>query len=308
MRSIELNEKSLKKHSRFLTFKSDFSAWLLLLPAVLCIYFFILRPQIMGFYWSFFDMRGFNVEEFVGFDNYKRVLSDTAFLKTFANTWMYVLWSIVVGFIIPFVIALIMDELMHFRNFTRILVYLPAVMPVAAVSLLWYFVYYPDESGLLNSIIVKLGGSPYSWLQDARFTILYIIITMTWAGMGGTAIYYFSGLQGVNRELYEAAVIDGAGFFKRIFTITVPQMSGMLILFFIRQIIAVFNVLEQPMQMTGGGPNNASITLGLLNYRYGFVLHRPQFAMALGVIMFLILSVFTVIYFIVDKKLEENRM
>lgn len=306
-----LNETKLKKQKKrnnIFSFKKDFSAWLLILPALLVIYFLVIRPQIMGVYWSFFDMNGFNPQSFVGLENYKKVITDTVFVKTFLNTCQYVLWSLVIGFPIPFVIAIIMNELLHCRRLTRVVVYMPGIMPVVAVSLMWYFIYYPDASGLLNVFLGKLGMEPYSWLQDSRFTILYIVISMTWSGMGATAIYYFSGLQGVNRELYEAAIIDGAGFFKRVRYVTIPQMSGMLILFLIRQIIGVFNVMDQPMQMTDGGPNNASVTLGLMNYRYGFVLNKPQLAMAQGVLMFLFLTIFAVIYFKVNKKIEEGQM
>lgn len=303
-----MKRKNVSLGNEVMSLKKDISAWILILPALFCIFFFILRPQILGVYWSFFDMKGFTATDFVGFDNYRRVLTDTAFLQTFTNTWIYVILSIALGFFIPFIVAVVMNEMLHMTKLIRVVVYLPSVMPAVAVSLLWYFLYYPDEMGLLNMFLSKFGLEPYGWLQDSRFTILYIIISMTWSGMGGTAIYYFSGLQGINHELYEAAIMDGAGFFRRIFVVTIPQMSGMLILFLIRQIIGVFNVMEQPMQMTGGGPNNASMTLGLLNYRYGFVLKKPQFAMALGVIMFVFLLAFAIIYFKVNKRLEENQM
>lgn len=300
--------KKKKKKLGVLSFKKDFSAWILILPALLCIYFIVLRPMVLGIYWSFFDMKGFTVQEFVALENYRKIVTDTVFVKTFYNTCQYVFWSLLIGFPIPFAIAVIMNELLHFRKAMRIMVYLPVIMPAVAVSLLWYFIYYPDASGLLNMLLGKFGIEPYVWLQDSRFTILYIVISMTWSGMGATAIYYFSGLQGINGELYEAAIIDGAGFFARVRHITIPQMSGMLILFLIKQIINVFSVMEQPMQMTDGGPNNASVTLGLMNYRYGFVLNKPQLAMAQGVIMFLFLAIFAVIYFRVNKKIEEGQM
>lgn len=286
----------------------DFEAWLLILPSLIFIYFLIIRPMIFGTWLSFFDMNGFTPKSFVGLDNYKRVITDTGFLQTFKNTWLYVFWSLLIGFITPFIVAVMMNEIIHLRRFTRTIVYLPSVMPVVAVSMLWYFLYFPDGSGMINMFLSKLGIEPYQWLQDPKFTILWIVVSMTWSAMGATAIYYFSGLQGVNRELYEAAMIDGAGFFQRLRVVTIPHMSGMLSLFFVRQIIGVFSIMEQPLQMTDGGPNNASVTLGLLNYRYAFVYGKPQLAMALGVIMFLILSVFTILYFKMNKRIEESQM
>lgn len=276
-----------------------------MIPALICIYFSIIRPQVLGAAWSFFDMRGYDPIKFVGLANYKRVLSNTIFLKTLLNTLKYVGFSLI-GFVVPIIVAIVMNELIHFRRMTRVFVYFPSVIPAVAVSLLWYFMYYPDASGLLNMVLSKFGIEPYIWLQDGRFTILYIVISMTWSGMGSTAIYYFSALQGVNRELYEAAVIDGAGYFSRIRVVTMPYMSGMIILFLVRKIIAVFSILEQPLQMTDGGPNNASMSLGLLNYRYAFMDGQPQLALALGVIMFLMMSVLTYAYIKLNKKMGEG--
>ncbi len=299
--------KKIKKGARIIgIIRHDTGAWLLILPALLCVYFSIVRPQALACVWSFFDMKGYTPTKFAGLDNYRVVLTDTAFLKTFFNTLLYVGYSLVVGFIPPVIVALVMNELVHLRKLTRVVVYLPSVIPAVAVSLLWYFMYSPDQTGLLNIIIMKMGGEPYAWLQDARYTILYIVISMAWSATGGTAIYYFAALQGVNREMYEAAVIDGAGFLGRLRVVTLPYLSGAILLFLVRHVIGVFSIMEQPLQMTDGGPNNASVSLGLLNYRYAFSDGRPQYAMALGVIMFIILMAATAGYFKLSNKVEDS--
>lgn len=286
--------------------KRDVSAWILILPALLLIYLCILRPQIMGTYWSFFDMKGYKVQEFVGLENYRTVWADSMFLKTLWNTCQYVLWSILVGYFLPIVIAILLNEMVHLRNTYRVLIYFPSILPAAGVALLWYLMYYPDAGGLLNMVGGFFGLEPYVWLQDGKWTILYIIISMTWSGCGSSVLYYFAALQGVSRELYEASIIDGAGFVRRIRTITLPHIAGISLLFLVRQIIGVFSVMEQPLQMTDGGPNGASTSLGLLAYRYGFVSIKPDLAMAVGVIMFLILVVITCFYFYLDKKIERQ--
>ena len=153
-----------------------------------------------------------------------------------------------------------------------------------------------------------MGFGSYVWLQDARWTIPFIVLSMTWHGAGATTLYYFAALQGVSRELYEAAMIDGAGFFRRIRTVAIPHISVISLLFLVRQILGVFTVMEQPLQMTDGGPNNASMSLGLQTYKYAFVQNRPQLAMALSVIMFLILCLATLFYFRMEKKLSDNIM
>ena len=288
----------------------DLNAWILLLPMFICIYYFTLRPQILSIYWSFHKMVMYQPQEFVGLKNYITVLSRPDFLQTVKNTLTYVAYSMLIGFPLPFILALIMNELVHFRKTTRVLVYFPSIMPAMAVSLLWVFIYNPSSGGLMNMILGKLGIEPYQWLQDSRFTILWIIISMTWNGCGATALYYFAAMQGINRELYEAALIDGAGYWRRVKIVTLPYMYGMLILFGVKQIIGVFNVMEQVLQMTGGGPNNASVTLGLLNYRYAFENggRNAQYALALGVMMFIFLSIVAILYFRLDKKIQENQL
>ena len=300
-----------KKRNGFKSFLTrDLSAWMLLIPMIFCVFFFTLRPQVLSVYWSFHKMVMYVPKEFVGLKNYITVLSRPDFLRTVSNTFTYVIYSLVIGFPIPFILALIMNELVHMRKLTRVLVYLPNLMPAMATSLLWVFIYNPSSAGLMNMILGQFGIEPYQWLQDSKFTILWIIISMTWNGCGVTALYYFAAMQGINREIYEAALMDGAGYWKRVGVVTMPYMYGMLILFGAKQIIGVFNIMEAVLQMTGGGPNNASVTLGLLNYRYAFENggQNAQYALALGVMMFIFLTIVAVLYFILDKKIQENQI
>lgn len=294
------------KIKRMQKLKNNLAAWLLLLPLILIMYLWVWRPTVMGMVWSTFKMKGYTPKSFIGLKNYIDVITDTEFLPILWNTLKYVLYSLLVGFIPPVFVAIMINEIMHCKNMFRIIIYLPAVIPGIAANLMWYFLYYPDETGLLNQIMMKLGASPYAWLNDPKFTILYIVIAMTWSGFGGTMILYYAALQSVSRELYEAATIDGAGMARRLWYVTLPQIAGVLVLCFVNQIIAVFQVLDQPMVMTGGGPKNASISIGFQLYRYGFVNGRAGHAMALGTIIFVILMIATCFYFYANKKIEEN--
>lgn len=118
-------------------------------------------------------------------------------------------------------------------------------------------------------------------------------------------IMYLASLQGINRELYEAARIDGAGFWGRIRYVLFPHMRGIVLLMAIRQIISVFQITEQPMTMTGGGPNGASMSLGLQMYNYAFKFGQTDRSLAVGVIMFVILIGLTVVYFKLEKKYSD---
>lgn len=298
--------KNAQKIKRVQRIKNDISAWLLLLPLILLMYLFVWRPTVMGGVWSFFKMKGYTPTEFIGLRNYIEVITDTEFLPTLLNTVKYVFWSLIIGYIPPVIVAIMINEVMHFKSGFRVIIYLPAVIPGIAANLMWYFMYFPDKSGLLNQILGIFGMQPYTWLNDPNFTILYIIIAMTWSGFAGTMILYYASLQAVSTELYEAATIDGAGMLRRMWNVTLPQISGTLLLTFVNQIIGVFQVLDQPMIMTQGGPNNASTSVGYQLYKYGFVNGRAGHAMALGVIIFLILLIATAFYFKLNKKVEES--
>lgn len=301
-----LERKQKRKKINMHRLRDNLDGWILMLPAVIILYLMVWRPTVMGGIWSMFKMKGYTPTEFVGFRNFVEVVKDTQFFPTLINTVEYVVWSLVIGFLPPLIIAIMLNEMVIFKNGFRVLTYLPALIPTVAALLIWYYMYYPDQSGLLNMLLIKLGFEPYTWLNDGRFTILYIIIAKTWSAFPPTMLLYYASVQSISSELYEAAIIDGAGIFRRLSCVTFPQMSGILLLNFIRQMISVFQIMEEPLAMTGGGPNGASISLGYQLYKYGFVNNRAGHAMALGAIIFFLLIIFTCSYFYFNKRVEEN--
>lgn len=284
----------------------DIRAWFIMLPMIIVFYLFVWRPTVMGAWWSFHGMKGYSPQEFIGLRNYIEVITDTQFPRVMWNTVQYVLWSLVIGYLPPLAVAMALNEVIYGKSLFRTIIYLPVVIPGIAAMLMWYFIYFPDQTGLLNQVIMTFGFEPQKWLNDPDMVIVLLIIQMTWKGFGGAVLMYFAALQGVSVELYEAATIDGAGMLKKIRYVTIPQISGVLLLTFVNQIIGVFQVLQEPMTMTGGGPDGASISLGYQLYRYGFVSGRAGHAMALGVIIFAILMVLTVVYNVMDKRIQEN--
>ncbi len=279
-----------------------------MLPMVIILYLFVWRPTVLGAVWSFFRMRAYTVLDFCGIENYVKVLTHTQFVPMLINTVKYVFWSFVIGFLPPLFIAIMINEMVHFKNAFRVIIYIPAVIPGIAAMLMWYFIYYPDKTGLLNMVLAKFGMQPHRWLNDPNFTIIGIIIYTTWKGFAGTMLLYYAALQGVSTELYEAALIDGAGPFKRLWNVTRPAIEGLLLLNVVRQIIGVFQIMQEPLAMTGGGPDGASTSLSYQLYQYGFNSGGKGTgqAMALGMIIFLILIVFTVFYFWLNRKVEDR--
>lgn len=291
-----------------LKIRDNIDAWVLMLPMVVVLYLFVWRPTVFGGVWSFFRMKAYTAIEFCGLDNYIRVLTHTQFVPMLVNTVEFVFWSLIIGFLPPLFIAIMLNEMVHFKSGFRVLIYIPAVIPGIAAMLMWYFIYYPDRSGLLNSLLAMFGAEPFGWLNNQSFVIIGLVIYMSWKGFAGTMLLYISVLQGVSVEIYEAALIDGAGPFKRLWHVTRPAIEGLLLLNVVRQIISVFQVMEVPLAMTGGGPNGASSTLSYQLYQYGFNSGGKGTgqAMAMGVIIFLILIVLTIFYFIINRKVEDR--
>lgn len=255
--------------------------------------------------YSFFKLDNYVPKRFVGFDNYRDVITDMLFIKTLANSVKYVVWSLVIGFVPPILFAVMLNETVHMNSFLKFSIYFPQIVPAVAAALIWYFLYLPGNSGVLNIILEKIGLPANQWLQNSKQTIPLIVVMMTWQGCGGAMILYLAALQGINQELYEAAKLDGAGIFSRFKSVTLPTIFPIIFLQLVRQIIGVFQVMTEPMTMTGGGPNNASISLNLQGFIYAFQNFQPEKAMALGVITFLILMVVTAFYFKAQKKYGE---
>lgn len=285
--------------------KKNLVGWLMLLPTVLFAYLIVWRPTVMGFYSSLFKMQGSARIQFVGLQNYIEIITDTNFLTVLANTFKYTGYSLLIGFLPPLVIAILLNEVRKGQYLFRMGMYIPVVLPGIAVYMLWSYMYGAGETGLLNTIMGAFGIDPYVWLQDSRLAIVWIVVTMTWSGMGGTILMYFAALQGVNPELYEAASIDGAKIRHKLRYITLPEVYPIALLLFVKQIIGVFQVMEQPLTMTGGGPNGATESLALLAYKYAFEYFKFDKGMATGVITFIILIFMTIFYTRLEKKVNQ---
>ncbi len=283
-------------------FKNDLIAWLLMLPSLLMFIFFTWQPLVSGIILSFFQTKGYNIVKFIGLGNYRDVLTNSSFNTALLNSLSYTLWSLVIGFTIPIIVAILLNEVIHLNGFFKFSFYFPSMIPGMATFLMWAFMYNPAKWGVLNNILTSIALPTFGWLNIPQYTILLIVITMTWSAFGGTALIYMASLQGINQELYEAAALDGAGFFQKILYITLPNIKGVILLMLIMQIITVFQVMIQPLSMTGGGPNDASLSLMLQSYLYAFNYIKAGPSMAVGVITFLILIIPTFAYFILSNK------
>lgn len=282
-------------------YKKDIIGWFIMLPCLLLFTFFIWHPLLSGIQLSFCKVQGFQIVGFAGFDNYVTILSQSEFIIALKNTMKYTLWSLVIGFFVPIVIAIFVNEVVHCKGLFRLGIYFPSMVPGIVAFMMWGIMMQPGTGGLFNSILAHISIEPLQWLQDTRLSIPLIIVTMTWKFAGGTVLIYMASLQDIPQELYEAASVDGASIFSKIKNITLPSIMPLVKMMLILQIISVFQVLQEPLVMTNGGPVNSSLSLLLLNYFYAFRDFKIELAATVGVIVSVILMLITLIYFKVSK-------
>lgn len=277
-----------------------------MLPPVALFAFFVWIPLIQNVLLSFYETVGFNKKSFVWFNNYVRVFQDPIFMKALGNTFLYAFWSILIGFLLPLVLGLLLSELVHGRGFFRIGLYFPSIVSGIAVAIMWSYLFDPNPGAVLNSFFALFGKGPYTFLSDSKAAIPLIVLTMTWRGCGSTALIYLSALQNTDSALYEAARMDGARPWHRIWYVTIPHLAPTIRMLFILQIISVFQVFYEPLVMTkGGGPNGASVSLLLLSYQYAFSSFDASASAAVGVILSVIIIILTLVYFRLSRQKED---
>ncbi len=275
------------------------------LPMVLVFALFswwpILRSVVMSL-----QQTNFIVTEWVGVENFARVLADPLLGRAAWNTVQFILWSVAIGFPTPILLAVFIAELRRTRAFASVLAYLPVIVPPVVAVLLWKNFYHPSESGLFNTVLGWLGVGPLAWLNDGDLAVPAIIVEATWAGFGTATVIYLATLMTIRTELYEAAEIDGASILRRFWHITLPQMRGTLLIMFLLQVIGVFQLFTEPYIMTGGGPENRTVTVMMLIYRYAFVSGDYGRATALSLLLAAALAVLSAAYLWATRRWSQS--
>ena len=238
--------------------------------------------------------------QFVGLDNFRYVLADPLLWTAVRNTAYFAFLALLFGYPIPLVAAVLMSEVRRYKGLYSALAYLPVVVPPVVAVLLWKFFYDGSPNGVFNTILGWVGLGPYPWLQDASTAMPSLVLAATWAGAGGTIIIYLAALTSVPPELYDAAEVDGAGVWRKVWHVTMPQLRGVLFITLILQIIGTAQVFLEPYLFTGGGPANSTITILLLIYNYAFANSlggNYGAATALSLMLALALAAFSALYF-----------
>ncbi|MYS21159.1 carbohydrate ABC transporter membrane protein 1, CUT1 family [Streptomyces sp. DvalAA-14] len=276
-----------------------------LIGAVLCFLMFSWYPMVREFIMSFQEKKR-GETHWVGWKNIDRVYHDPYFWTAWKNTAEFTGMALVIGFAVPFVIAIVLNELKHAQAYLRILVYLPVMLPPVAGVLLFKYFYNPDY-GLFDSILKHLHLPTSQFLDSSSTAMISVVVAATWLNLGSATLIYLAALQNIPGELYEAADLDGAGLFSKIWHVTIPQTRMVLSLMLLLQIVATMQEFTNVFLLTGGnGPENSTMTVVYMVYQYGFRYNNLGSAAALGLFLLVVLGIFSGIYTRVSRNADSD--
>ncbi|NED82963.1 sugar ABC transporter permease [Streptomyces sp. SID11233] len=266
-----------------------------LAAGLLCFALFSWYPIVRGLLLGFQQVNFAQPATWVGWENYQRLFDDPLFATAWKNTGYFTLLALIFGFAAPFATAVVLNEFRHARSYLRMTVYLPVMLPPIVTMLLWRWFYDPGP-GLFNNVLKIFHLPAQQWLESEHLAMVSLVLVSTWANMGTTTLIYLAALGSIPGELYEAAELDGATIRQRLTHVTIPQMRFILMITLLLQVIGTMQVFVEPFVLTGGGPDDATVTVLLLLYRYAFIYNDFGMASAMSTVLFLVLGVFAAVY------------
>ena len=266
------------------------------LPAILGFMMFCAIPILYSGYLSFTDWNVFKAPKFVGLKNYIKILTnDYLFKESIAATFKFALGSTICNSIYAFMLALLLNVKVNGRSVFRTIFYLPSIVPAVANCMLWNWLYNKDF-GLFNSILMSIGIPKQDFIAG-QATVIPSLIFMSMWGCGSTMIIYLAGIQGVSQDLREAVRIDGGNYWHELINVIIPMVSPTIFFNVLMGLVGSFQVFNQAFLMTGGGPNNKSLFYSYYLYSTAFKQNKMGYACALGWVMFIIMIIFTALFF-----------
>lgn len=269
-------------------------AWIIMLPALCAVMLFQYYPLARGSTIAFQDYQIINGIHWVGLSNFGQVLFNQAFWDALKNSLIFAAVSLAIGFFAPVGLALLLHEIPRGSLFLRIVYFLPSITSGIVVMLLWKQMYDPSPYGILNQIFAFFHIPQQQFLTDPMLALFWVVIPGIWMGMGPGSIIYLAAMRQIPEDYYEAADVDGAGFFAKLRMITIPYLKPLLIINFVGACVGAFKSFEQIMIMTGGGPAEKTTVLGLSIWQNAFMYLRYGYATAMGWVLASLLIGFTI--------------
>lgn len=282
------------------------SAYLMLSPFLIFFVLFVLYPLLSNFYYSFTNYNLGSKADFVGLSNYIELFSDYWFLESLKNTAIYALFSVAFLTILGLFISVLLNSKAKIIKGARTVMIFPYATSMVAVSMIWLYLLDPTI-GYINKLLISLGiSNPPYWLDNPQLALPSLIFINIWKNLGYCMIIYLAGLQNIPNDLYESAVIDGAGFWQKHRYITLPQIAPVTFFVLVNNCIEAFKTFEQIQIMTQGGPVTATTTVVYQIYQRAFNDFRMGYASAMSIVLFLIIFAVTLLNFRMFKDSADG--
>ncbi len=267
------------------------AAYIFVAPAVILLIAFLVVPMIYTVYFSGFKYQIMRPDamKFIGFENYQKLFSDKNFWLALKNTVYFTVIVVPCQCVLALALALLVSKKFRGVAVFRTMYFAPQLTSMVVISVLWPVLYNANpNTGLINSILVSLGMSPIKFLSDASTAMNSIIFMSAWQGAGYQMMIFLVGLQGIPRDQYEAASVDGATKFKQFLYITIPGLKGTIKYVIMITMIQAMKLFTQPYIMTQGGPKNSTKTLVYYIYTQGFQKGNFGYACSIAAVFFVI--------------------
>lgn len=275
--------------------------YIMIAPAMITSLVFLIYPIVYMFYLSFYNWNMIGEMKFIGLDNYISLLTDSEFIQVLLNTCQFTFWTVSGSLALGLAFAVYLKKNSQIDRLIQSVMFTPYILPMVSVAFVWMWIMDTDL-GLLNYILELFHVNKVMWLGDPEVAMYSLILVNIWKSVGYYTLIFLSALQGIPTYLYEAAELDNAKPATTFFKLTLPMLSPTLFFLALTAIIGSFKVFETVNVMTSGGPQNSTTTFVYYIYQYGFEYYKIGYASAVGVILMLIVSVFTIIYFCALQK------
>ncbi len=287
--------------------KENLTGYVFIAPAVILLVVFLLIPFLLTLGYSFTNYNILKPGEMkiIGFSNFLKLTQDTVFRKSIINTFVFVILVVPLQVCLALGLALLINRKLKGISIYRLAFFAPTVLSLVVVSILWTYIYNPNN-GLLNSLFGSFGIGPFKFLNDPRTAMLCIVVLSAWQGCGFQMMIFLSGLQDIPLHLYEAAEMDGATKIQQFVNVTLPGLKNIAVFVSLNIVVSAFQLIIQPMMMTGGGPQNATMTIVYEIYQTGFRYNQMGYGSAMALVFTVIVLVISLVQNKITSKSNED--
>ncbi len=297
--------ETVKKRKRLN--KENWTGIAFIAPTIILLFIFLFIPFILTIGYSFtnYNILKPSDMEFVGLKNFIRLTKDTVFLKSIVNTFVFVILVVPLQVCLALGLAILINRKMKGISIFRLAFFAPTVLSLVVVSILWTYIYNPNN-GLLNSLLGSLGIGPFKFLSNPSTAMVCIVILSAWQGCGFQMMIFLAGLQDIPVYLYEAAKVDGATKFQQFIHITLPGLKNIAVFISLNIVVSAFQLIIQPMMMTAGGPQNSTMTIVYEIYQTGFRYNQMGYGSAMAFVFTVMVLIITLVQNKITTKSNQH--